>query len=107
MSTPLNEQVNEQATAEAREGRRKVLQGTVVSDKMDKTITVTVERVLKHPKYKKYVRRNKKYHAHDEDGSAGIGDRVEIMESRPLSKIKRWRLVRIIEKAALPAGGDA
>ena len=94
------------ATTQAR-GRRRVLQGTVVSDKMAKTITVSVERVLKHPKYKKYIRRNKRYHAHDESQEARVGDVVEIMECRPLSKIKRWRLVKVLDKAELPAGGGA
>jgi small subunit ribosomal protein S17 len=66
---------------------------------MDKTITVTVERKVKHPIYGKFVKKTKKFHAHDEEGTAGIGDTVRIMETRPLSKTKRWRLVEIIEKA--------
>jgi len=78
---------------------RRVIEGLVSSDKMDKTITVVVERTFKHPKYKKYVRKAKKYHAHDEEGLAHTGDRVEIAACRPLSKLKRWRLVRVIEKA--------
>jgi small subunit ribosomal protein S17 len=85
---------------------RKVLQGLVTSNKMAKTITVNVERTYKHPKYKKYVRRQDKYHAHDEANEARIGDRVEIMECRPLSKLKRWRLIRVVEQAAAD-GGDA
>jgi small subunit ribosomal protein S17 len=83
---------------ETRNSRRTV-EGVVTSDKMLKTITVLVERTYKHPKYKKYVRKQKKYHAHDEDGTAKKGDRVEIVECRPMSKLKRWRLVRIVEKS--------
>ena len=79
--------------------RRKVLVGIVASDKMQKTITVDVERKSKHPLYKKLVITHKKYHAHDEKEEAKIGDRVEIVECRPLSKTKTWRLSRIIEKA--------
>lgn len=94
--------------------KRKVLQGIVVSDRMVKTISVDVERVYKHPKYGKYVRRHKKYHAHDENRDARSGDIVEIVECRPLSRLKRWRLVRIVGRgsfpvtpAAQPAGGVA
>lgn len=78
---------------------RKSRIGLVVSDKMTKTITVTVERKVKHPIYGKFVKKSKKFHAHDEEGKADIGDTVRIMETRPLSKTKRWRLVEIIEKA--------
>lgn len=78
---------------------RKTRIGIVSSDKMTKTITVTVERKVKHPIYGKFVKKTKKFHAHDEQGAAGIGDTVRIMETRPLSKTKRWRLVEIIEKA--------
>ncbi|MBW7913171.1 MAG: 30S ribosomal protein S17 [Taibaiella sp.] len=78
---------------------RKSRIGIVSSDKMTKTITVTVERKVKHPIYGKFVKKTKKFHAHDEEGKAGIGDTVRIMETRPLSKTKRWRLVEIIEKA--------
>lgn len=78
---------------------RKSRIGLVISDKMDKTITVTVERKVKHPIYGKFVKKTKKFHAHDEASTAGIGDTVRIMETRPLSKTKRWRLVEIIEKA--------
>ena len=78
---------------------RKVRQGYVVSDKMDKTIVVELEDRVKHPVYGKVVRRTKKVKAHDENNSAGIGDLVRIMETRPLSATKRWRLVSIIEKA--------
>ena len=78
---------------------RKVLQGVVVSDKMDKTIVVMVEERVKHPLYGKVIRRTSKVKAHDEQNSAGIGDLVVIMETRPLSASKRWRLVEIVEKA--------
>jgi small subunit ribosomal protein S17 len=73
--------------------------GVVASNKSDKTITVVVERKLRHPIYGKFVKRNKKFHAHDEANACGIGDLVRIVESRPLSATKRWRLVEIIEKA--------
>jgi len=73
--------------------------GLVTSNKSDKTITVMVERKLRHPIYGKFVKRNKKFHAHDENNSCGIGDLVRIVESRPLSATKRWRLVEVIEKA--------
>jgi small subunit ribosomal protein S17 len=80
-------------------GRRKVREGYVVSDKMDKTIVVEVEDRKKHPRYGKVVRSTAKLKAHDEQNSAGIGDRVLLMETRPLSSTKRWRLVEILEKA--------
>jgi small subunit ribosomal protein S17 len=89
------------ATEESQRNQRRVLEGLVTSDKMAKTITVVVERTYKHEKYKKFVRKRKKYHAHDETGEAHRGDRVEIMACRPMSRIKRWLLVRVIEKAAL------
>lgn len=80
-------------------GSRKVRIGFVSSDKMDKTITVTVEDFVRHPLYGKRVKRTKKFKAHDESNECGIGDKVKIMETRPLSRDKRWRLVEIIEKA--------
>jgi small subunit ribosomal protein S17 len=79
--------------------RRKTRIGIVSSNKMTKTITVAVERKVKHPIYGKFVKKTTKFHAHDEASTAGIGDVVRIMETRPLSKTKRWRLVEIIEKA--------
>jgi len=79
--------------------RRKTRIGVVSSNKMTKTITVAVERKVKHPIYGKFVKKTTKFHAHDEQNTAGIGDVVRIMETRPLSKTKRWRLVEIIEKA--------
>ncbi len=78
---------------------RKTRVGKVVSDKMDKTIVVAIVDNVKHPLYKKIVKRTVKFKAHDENNECRIGDRVEIMETRPLSKDKRWRVVRIIEKA--------
>lgn len=94
-----------QATEKAKRGTRHTLRGFVVSDRMEKTITVRVERVFKHPKYKKYIRRHKKYHAHDEERTAHVGDEVEIRECRPLSKIKRWRLLTVISRASTTDGG--
>lgn len=79
--------------------RRKTRIGIVSSNKMQKTITVAVERKIKHPIYGKFLKKTTKFHAHDEARTAGIGDVVRIMETRPLSKTKRWRLVEIIEKA--------
>ena len=78
---------------------RKERIGVVTSDKMDKTIVVTVERRVKHPKYGKFVKKSSNFHAHDEKAECGIGDTVRIMETRPLSKTKCWRLVEIVEKA--------
>ena len=77
------------------------LTGTVTSDKMDKTVTVLVERRVKHPLYGKYVVESKKYHAHDEANECGVGDKVEIAETRPLSKTKSWKVTRILEKAVI------
>lgn len=78
---------------------RKTRMGVVVSDKMDKTIVVAVKDSVQHPLYKKIMKRTVKFKAHDENNECGIGDRVEIMETRPISADKRWRLVRVIEKA--------
>lgn len=80
---------------------RKIYTGTVVSDKMDKTITVVVDTYKKDPLYGKRVKVSKKFHVHDEEGLAGIGDRVTIMETRPLSKTKRFRLIEVVAKADL------
>jgi small subunit ribosomal protein S17 len=80
-------------------GRRKVRVGTVVSDRMDKTVVVAVVRMMRHPLYGKTVKRTKKFHAHDENNECRVGDVVEIMETRPLSKTKRWRVARVIQKA--------
>jgi small subunit ribosomal protein S17 len=78
---------------------RKERVGKVTSNKMDKSITVVVERKVKHPMYGKFINKSTKLHAHDEKNECGIGDTVKIMETRPLSKTKRWRLVEILEKA--------
>jgi len=80
-------------------GSKKRLIGTVVSDKMDKTVVVLIERTVLHPDYKKYVRRRKRYSAHDEQNACKTGDRVMITESRPLSRTKRWRVSGIVQKA--------
>jgi len=78
--------------------RRKTVIGKVVSDKMDKTISVTVERRLRHPLYGKLVKKTSKFMAHDEENACRIGDKVKIMETRPISRHKRWRLVEVVEK---------
>ena len=80
-------------------GNRKVRSGTVVSDKMDKTVVVAVETLVKHPLYKKQMKKTTKFKAHDENNECGIGDKVRIMETRPLSKDKNWRVLNIVEKA--------
>ncbi len=83
----------------SQEIRRRALVGRVVSDKMDKTVTVLVERRVKHPIYDKIIVRSKKYHAHNEDNQAKAGDLVEIQEARPLSKTKSWAVTKLLEKA--------
>ena len=83
----------------AERGMRKTRVGKVISDKMDKTIVVTIEDRVVHPLYKKIMKRTYKLKAHDENNECGVGDRVEVMETRPISKDKRWRLVSIVEKA--------
>ena len=92
---------DEQGGAPTRTGRgyRKIREGYVVSDKMDKTVVVIVEDRVKHPKYGKVIRRTKKYKAHDGENACGVGDRVRLMETRPLSATKRWRVAEILEKA--------
>ncbi len=86
-------------------GRRKVRRGIVVSDKMQKTVTVKVERLMLHPMYKKFIKRSKTFFVHDEENTARVGDFVQIVETRPLSKNKRWRLESIITKALEGADG--
>ena len=86
-------------TSESSRGQRKVVQGIVTSDKMDKTRTVKVVRQIRHPLYKKFVKRTKNYMAHDEANDSHVGDTVLLMETRPLSRNKRWRLVEVIERA--------
>ena len=78
----------------------RILSGKVVSDKMDKSITVLVERLVKHPIYGKYVKRSTKLHAHDENNECNIGDTVNIQESRPISKTKCWKLIEVVESAS-------
>ena len=78
---------------------RKTTVGKVVSDKMDKTVVVAIEENVKHPKYGKVIKRTVKIHVHDENNECKVGDKIEVMETRPLSATKRWRLVNIIEKA--------
>jgi small subunit ribosomal protein S17 len=94
----MSEGTNVTAPTDER-GRRKVREGLVVSDKMDKTVVVLVEDRVKHGLYGKVMRRTSKLKAHDEQNQCGIGDRVQIMETRPLSATKRWRVVEILEKA--------
>ncbi|MEV4296309.1 MULTISPECIES: 30S ribosomal protein S17 [Microbispora] len=91
-------EATETQTTETR-NYRKTREGLVVSDKMDKTVVVAVEDRVKHPLYGKVIRRTTKYKAHDEQNSCGVGDRVLLMETRPLSATKRWRVVEILEKA--------
>ena len=90
---------NHTPRTDAPRGRRKTVIGYVVSDKMQKTIVVELESRVKHPKYGKIIRTTTKVKAHDENGLAGVGDRVSLMETRPLSATKRWRLVDVLERA--------
>ena len=91
--------MSEASTGTVSRGYRKVREGYVVSDKMDKTVVVEVEDRVKHPLYGKVLRRTSKLKAHDEQNACGIGDRVLLMETRPLSATKRWRVVEILERA--------
>ncbi len=92
------------AEANSERGKRRVETGVVTSDKMNKTRRVEIPRLVKHPRYGKYIRRRTVCHVHDENNESRLGDTVEIMETRPLSKTKNWRLVRVVTKApALPA----
>ncbi len=79
----------------------RTLVGTVTSDKMDKTVTVLIERRVKHPLYGKYVVQSKKYHAHDASNECGVGDKVEIAETRPISKTVSWKVTKVLEKAVI------
>ncbi len=101
MMETAQETVSEVTVGEKRpyKGRRKVRVGLVVSDKMDKTVVVAVVRSYRHPLYGKTIRRTKKYMAHDEQNACRVGDRVEIVETRPLSRHKRWRVRTILERA--------
>ena len=98
MSQTSTETASQGAGAVER-GNRKVREGLVISDKMDKTVVVAVEDRVQHPLYGKTIRRTQKYKAHDEGNSCGVGDRVLLMETRPLSATKHWRVVEILEKA--------
>jgi small subunit ribosomal protein S17 len=91
--------MSEPGTGGSARGYRKVREGVVVSDKMQATVVVEVEDRVKHPKYGKVIRRTKKYKAHDASNACGVGDRVLLMETRPLSATKRWRVAQILEKA--------
>ena len=93
-----------ESSSEKSKGKRKVLTGVVTSAKPDKTIVVKVMRLVQHPKYKKYVRRWSRFMAHDEHNECSEGDSVTIIESRPISKLKRWRLKEVIERASLVKG---
>ena len=95
----MSDTTEEAAVAATSRGYRKVREGLVVSDKMDKTVVVEVEDRVKHPKYGKVIRRTKRYKAHDAENACGVGDRVLLTETRPLSATKRWRVSQIIEKA--------
>ena len=88
-----------EAQATPARSHRQVLQGTVVADKMDKTIVVKVEKTVMHGLYRRYMKKSAKYYAHDESNECGVGDRVEIVASRPLSRLKRWRLRRVLARA--------
>lgn len=94
----MTEQVTEAAAAAPR-NRRKVRLGRVVSDRMDKTAVVSIERLVKHPVYGRYVRRREKFKVHDEQNQCHVGDLIRFMETRRVSKDKRWRLVEIVERA--------
>jgi len=96
---PVTDPEATESTQATSRGRRKTREGLVVSDKMDKTVVVSVEDRVKHPLYGKVLRRTSKLKAHDEQNACGTGDRVLIMETRPLSATKRWRVVDIVEKA--------
>ena len=87
------------AAAIQERGRRKVRQGKVVSDKMHQTVVVAIGQIIRHPLYGKTLRRTRKFKAHDETNACGVGDTVEIMETRPLSKDKRWRVIEIVDRA--------
>jgi small subunit ribosomal protein S17 len=99
VSTPRTAGAGARPEDRTERGRRKVRQGVVVSDKMDKTVLVRIDRQMRHPLYKKIVRRSSKLAAHDERNDAHVGDTVRVMETRPISKNKRWRLIEIVERA--------
>ena len=91
--------MSEAAATNPQRGRRQTMVGTVISDKMDKTVVVEVEKTVMHRLYRRYIKRRRKYYAHDENNECSVGDRVEIAASRPLSRQKRWRLQRVVERS--------
>ena len=95
----MSEQPESVVDPKAGRGQRKVRQGVVVSDKMDKTVIIRIEHSVRHRAYHKTIRRTRKLSAHDEAGEAHVGDTVRVMETRPLSKTKRWRVIEVVEKA--------
>ena len=97
----MTTQTAEQEQTQGHDGRRRIIQGVVKSTKMKKTITVAWQRQVRHPKFGKYMQRYTNLHAHDEQEQAKVGDLVEVMETRPISKLKRWRLVRIVRQATM------
>ena len=99
MENQTTNTTEQQSVQGVQRANRKVRTGIVSSDKMDKTIVVKVVRKIKHPMYGKFLKKTTSFHAHDEQNAAGVGDTVRIMETRPLSKTKRWRLVEVLEKA--------
>jgi small subunit ribosomal protein S17 len=99
MTTDMAETQQDAAAAAPRKGRRQVKVGRVVSDKMDKTVVVTVEETMTHRLYHRYLKKTRRFHAHDEENQCKVGDLVEIVSSRPLSKTKRWRVREIVKRA--------
>lgn len=99
-STTGNAASGGNAAGSTERAERKVMRGTVTSNKMTKTVVVQVDRKVKHPLYEKFVSKRTKLYAHDEKGEAKVGDVVEVVQTRPLSKLKNWRLLRIVQKAA-------
>ena len=94
----MTEEQQQQGNAEQQRNRRKTRDGVVVADRADKTVVIRVARQFRHPLYGKQVKRSARYHAHDETNEYQVGDRVRIMETRPLSKLKRWRVVELLER---------
>jgi small subunit ribosomal protein S17 len=100
MSTTGNSTPGDNTAGSAERAERKVMRGTVTSNKMTKTVVIQVDRKVKHPLYEKFISKRTKLYAHDENGEAKVGDIVEVVQTRPLSKLKNWRLLRIVQKAA-------
>lgn len=99
MTAPQTQPTSEQTAPAEKERRQNTKVGVVISDKMEKTRTIAVQRSIRHPFYKKIIRRTSTFHAHDEKNVSRAGDTVKIVETRPLSKLKRWRLVEVLNKA--------